>query len=87
MDDRAVGLWAVETLRSLPPESMPWSTGVEFHGGCLTAGSSSLPMMSDVFGPIPFGGYERGRPESHWYELTGWRPDPGVWVYTLDQKR
>ena len=55
---------------------LPWSTRIEFHGGMLGGKTKQLPMMSNVFGPIPFGGYDRGRPVSPWYELTGWRPDP-----------
>jgi hypothetical protein len=44
-----------------------------------------LPTTVDD-GPVPFTGYAHGRPVSHWYDLAGWRPDPGVWVYTLSEK-
>jgi hypothetical protein len=46
----------VETLQSLPSEAMPWSTSIEFHGGMLDGAIKQLPMMSDVFSPIPFNG-------------------------------
>jgi hypothetical protein len=80
----ALDIWLPETLRSLPPESMPWSTAVEFHGGMLDGRTKQLPMMGNVFGPIPFAGHDCGRPVCHWYVLTGWHPDRSVWVFTLD---
>jgi hypothetical protein len=40
-----VQVWTVEPLRSLPPESLPWSTTIEVHGGMLDGKVKQLPMM------------------------------------------
>jgi hypothetical protein len=53
---------------------------IEFHGGMMDGKVKQLPMMSDVFGPIPFSGCSRGRSVRNVYELAGWRPSCGVWV-------
>jgi hypothetical protein len=44
-----------------------------------------LPTTVDD-GSVPFNGYTHGRPVRHVYTLTGWRPEPAVWVYTLDRE-
>ena len=48
-------LWTAERLRSLPPESMPWSTSVQFVGGMLDGRTKQLPMLSNLE-PLPFNG-------------------------------
>ena len=78
-----VDVWTPEMLRSLPPESMPQGTTVTFVGG-LMDGKTKQIALATLDGPLPFGGYERGgRHFRHIYTLSGWRPDPGVWIYTL----
>jgi hypothetical protein len=62
---------------------MPTGSSVLFLGGMLDGKVAHLPKTVDD-GPVPFHGYERGgRPIRHVYTLTGRRPDPGAWVYTL----
>ena len=58
---------------------------VQFVGGMLDGKVKHLPTTVDD-GPVPFNGYSRGWPVRHVYTRSGWRPDPGVWVYTLDRE-
>ena len=76
---------SVDVLRSQPPETRPSSDAVLFVGGMLGGQIRSMPTTVDDDGPLPFNGLAHGHPVRHVYRLTGWRPDPGVWVYTCDE--
>jgi hypothetical protein len=80
-------LISVEMLRSQPPELRPSSEAVMFVGGMLGGQIRSLPTTVDDDGLLPFNGLSHGHPVRHVYRLTGWRPDPGVWVYALTDGR
>jgi len=77
-----VDVWDLDTVRSLPPESRPSSSSVVFVGGVLHGQVEHRPTTVDD-DRLPFIRYEHGQPVCHWYHLTGWRPDPGVWIYTF----
>jgi hypothetical protein len=79
-----VTLWTVDQVRELPPGSRPTGNSVLFVGGMLDGQVKKIPTTVDD-GVIPFDGTDDGRPVHQEYRLAGWRPDPGVWVYTLDQ--
>ena len=80
-------LVSVDVLRSQPPEMRPTSDAVLFVGGMLSGQIRLLPTTVDDDGPLPFNGLSHGQPVRHVYRLTGWRPDPGVWVYALAEGR
>lgn len=75
-------IWTVEKVRAVPSELRPKGSAVQFVGGMMDGKVKHLPTTVDD-GPVPFTGYDHGRQVSHWYEVTGWRPDRCVWVYTL----
>jgi hypothetical protein len=79
-----LSLWTVEHVRSLPPEQRPTGDSGLFVGGMLDGQMMQIPSPLED-GVIPFDGYQAGRPVRQEYRLAGWRPDPGIWVYTLDK--
>jgi hypothetical protein len=80
-----VELVTIEALRELAPESRPSGDSVLFTGGLLDGQVKQIPTTVDdaVF---TFDGSDHDKPVRQNYRLTGWRPDPGLWVYALDQE-
>jgi hypothetical protein len=80
-----VQLWTIEKLRELPPASRPSGDSVLFTGGLLDGEVKHMPTTVDDV-EFSFDGSDHGQPVRQKYRLTGWRPDPGLWVYALDQE-